>query len=780
MDPSGGKRRGSSEGPSKRALLSKLKHKASASAAPAPEVAVALPSYILTVSSPSADEIDVAVLRVQNQKLAVRHQQYIEKLALAAKRADRAEQRVNIVTSLSLIFVRYLQQMENALKERLDSFTSYAAGSFQQCFDKALTANDEQVSPKTLKDRCNHTMSMLISLLQSNLDDASTLALKQHMDATLDEAEWQEKVANAEAKYAQVQTEQRETNLQLETMQNEVFRLRDQLAAVASELQAKELKLKQVEAEASVHAQTSSEAPGVNSQVAEEMSASLDARADEISTLREQCAKQQQALNAAELALQNPSVIEGSAMYQDLKAQLAGWQARYVQLQEETQTNLTDAANMRRELAEASARFATAEAAVQAKVDAALKQFEEQIVAMRQAYQTQQAESSSTSQPASNAVAEMQKLLDKQCLITSFYKRASNLGKEGSAPDAAEVADTRQQELTVATERIATLERLLAAYRQQTPEPQRQAVEAQGELASLKAQLEQATQKAEHLERDLNNAREALKTTAGESMASLQEKIQEMKATEEALFEDIDASAQAFEETRQQNSELLEKLQFQESTSSRYLAQRKEAEREKKDLQQRIHAVEERFKVSVTDKLQAELAKAKAEVHRLQVEGALAAKRLQAQIQQNAESAASSATNDARIAEMSAKCAQFSEALETAKKHETLLRSQLTSEQAARADKAEEVVRLSSRLQRVTEAGDAGGLQDLYQSQIDELKGRLTCPACNIRPKDTVMTKCFHVFCGQCVQARVDTRQRKCMLCSRAFGQHDFHKIFFD
>lgn len=57
-------------------------------------------------------------------------------------------------------------------------------------------------------------------------------------------------------------------------------------------------------------------------------------------------------------------------------------------------------------------------------------------------------------------------------------------------------------------------------------------------------------------------------------------------------------------------------------------------------------------------------------------------------------------------------------------------------------------------------------------------KARLTCPCCNMRKKDAVLTKCFHVFCFECVKTRYDTRQRKCPKCNAAFGANDFHRIY--
>uniref|UniRef100_A0A2I3GTC8 E3 ubiquitin protein ligase n=1 Tax=Nomascus leucogenys TaxID=61853 RepID=A0A2I3GTC8_NOMLE len=79
--------------------------------------------------------------------------------------------------------------------------------------------------------------------------------------------------------------------------------------------------------------------------------------------------------------------------------------------------------------------------------------------------------------------------------------------------------------------------------------------------------------------------------------------------------------------------------------------------------------------------------------------------------------------------------------------------------------------------------GSLGGVEKelTLRSQALELnkrKARLTCPCCNTRKKDAVLTKCFHVFCFECVRGRYEARQRKCPKCNAAFGAHDFHRIY--
>ncbi|VDQ11428.1 unnamed protein product [Trichobilharzia regenti] len=55
---------------------------------------------------------------------------------------------------------------------------------------------------------------------------------------------------------------------------------------------------------------------------------------------------------------------------------------------------------------------------------------------------------------------------------------------------------------------------------------------------------------------------------------------------------------------------------------------------------------------------------------------------------------------------------------------------------------------------------------------------QLTCPTCKINRKDAILTKCFHVFCLNCLKVRYETRNRKCPKCNATFGANDYHRIY--
>ncbi|ESQ39129.1 hypothetical protein EUTSA_v10001306mg [Eutrema salsugineum] len=80
-----------------------------------------------------------------------------------------------------------------------------------------------------------------------------------------------------------------------------------------------------------------------------------------------------------------------------------------------------------------------------------------------------------------------------------------------------------------------------------------------------------------------------------------------------------------------------------------------------------------------------------------------------------------------------------------------------------------------SRLGSLIEGSSA--IQKLRQ-EVSEFKEILKCKACNDRPKEVVITKCYHLFCNPCVQKITGTRQRKCPTCSASFGPNDIKPIY--
>eukprot|EP00835_Amoeboradix_gromovi_P006118 NODE_665_length_5410_cov_0.165317.p1 type:complete len:549 gc:universal NODE_665_length_5410_cov_0.165317:3340-4986(+) len=95
-----------------------------------------------------------------------------------------------------------------------------------------------------------------------------------------------------------------------------------------------------------------------------------------------------------------------------------------------------------------------------------------------------------------------------------------------------------------------------------------------------------------------------------------------------------------------------------------------------------------------------------------------------------------------------------------------------------------QIKRIETIKRNITQSG--GDFTKLEQIQgqeavdtLEQYKALLKCSACNINFKSQVITKCWHMFCEDCINSRIETRQRKCPSCSDSFGIHDIKPIYF-
>ncbi|KCZ82195.1 hypothetical protein H312_00218, partial [Anncaliia algerae PRA339] len=69
------------------------------------------------------------------------------------------------------------------------------------------------------------------------------------------------------------------------------------------------------------------------------------------------------------------------------------------------------------------------------------------------------------------------------------------------------------------------------------------------------------------------------------------------------------------------------------------------------------------------------------------------------------------------------------------------------------------------------------GSADVFD-ELEKYKKLFRCMACDVNHKDTVITKCMHVFCHECIDKRLKTRLRKCPNCGEEFHVNDVQKIY--
>ena len=86
------------------------------------------------------------------------------------------------------------------------------------------------------------------------------------------------------------------------------------------------------------------------------------------------------------------------------------------------------------------------------------------------------------------------------------------------------------------------------------------------------------------------------------------------------------------------------------------------------------------------------------------------------------------------------------------------------------------------QLQRQGTAGSAGsagsggsGFSDA--GEVFVLRMRLTCSSCKQRDRSCTLARCHHTFCGECIEERKRSRNRRCPQCNVGFADSDIATI---
>lgn len=112
------------------------------------------------------------------------------------------------------------------------------------------------------------------------------------------------------------------------------------------------------------------------------------------------------------------------------------------------------------------------------------------------------------------------------------------------------------------------------------------------------------------------------------------------------------------------------------------------------------------------------------------------------------------------------------------------LTKQCESERKRRFDEVRNVTK-RERLQRESSSSGAAGasssskLKSADQDMLDMTLDMLRCSICHDRFKSVTITRCFHLFCKECIDENLRNRSRKCPACGEKFGQDDVANVYF-
>ncbi|NXE40547.1 BRE1A ligase, partial [Ptilorrhoa leucosticta] len=369
---------------------------------------------------------------------------------------------------------------------------------------------------------------------------------------------------------------------------------------------------------------------------------------------------------------------------------------------------------------------------------------------------------------------EKEREREKQKQKESEKERESKEKEKGKHEDGrkkeAEVIKQLKAELKKAQESQKEMKLLLDMYRS-APKEQRDKVQLMAAEKKAKAELEELRQRVKELEdKEKKESKkmadeDALRKIRAveEQIEYLQKKLAMAKQEEEALLSEMDVTGQAFEDMQEQNIRLMQQLREKDDANFKLMSERiksnqihKLLKEEKEELADQVLTL----KTQVDAQLQV-VRKLEEKEHLLQSSIGTGEKELGLRTQA-LEMNKRKAMDAAQLAD------DLKAQLELAQKklhdfQEEIVENRVTREKEMfnfkRAE--EDISRLRRKLETTKKPDMVPNCDEILMEEIKDYKARLTCPCCNMRKKDAVLTKCFHVFCFECVKTRYDTRQRK-------------------
>jgi len=285
------------------------------------------------------------------------------------------------------------------------------------------------------------------------------------------------------------------------------------------------------------------------------------------------------------------------------------------------------------------------------------------------------------------------------------------------------------------------------------------------------------TTRVSELQEQLNSARREASAASARASAS-DAALEEKNAESEAFMAEMEAIGAAYEEAASENARLMEKMAERDESSTKALAEKNQAQMAARRLRDENAGMQ----AAVAHERGAAQA---ATLRAQQIEAAAreASDELARAREEKAELARRSEEQTKTLTQLRDTSESRREALAAAERRADAL-AQVAAEDArkvAEAERARETCEetCAGLRRRCDKLARRGGSADEYKEEIDAYKSMLRCSVCNDRPKGVVITRCFHMFCNDCIATRLENRDRKCPGCGLMFSASDVKSIFF-
>ncbi|XP_050531885.1 E3 ubiquitin-protein ligase Bre1 [Daktulosphaira vitifoliae] len=317
---------------------------------------------------------------------------------------------------------------------------------------------------------------------------------------------------------------------------------------------------------------------------------------------------------------------------------------------------------------------------------------------------------------------------------------------------------------------------------------QRDKVQLMATEKKLRAELEEAKQALKKIQEGKREERKKLADEDAlrkikqleDNIVQLQKQVATHKQEEEAMLNEMEVTGQAFEDMQEQNSRLIQQLREKDDANFKLMTERIKSNQLHKLAREETDTLKELIKTLSNQVEMTNTVVRKLEEKERILQNSLATVEKECSIRQQAmEMHKRKAIESAQsAADLKLHLDKYHAQMKEAQQVVTEKTSALEAEAYKTKRLQEEIVQLRRKTERMKKIEQAGTLDEVMMEEIREYKETLTCPSCKVKRKDAVLTKCFHVFCWDCLRTRYETRQRKCPKCNATFGANDYHRLY--
>ncbi|XWS45857.1 hypothetical protein CRYUN_Cryun14cG0015300 [Craigia yunnanensis] len=288
---------------------------------------------------------------------------------------------------------------------------------------------------------------------------------------------------------------------------------------------------------------------------------------------------------------------------------------------------------------------------------------------------------------------------------------------------------------------------------------------SQQRLAAAEAEIADLRQKLEASKRDKATLPDALKSKNEEN---------------EAYLSEIESIGQAYDDMQTQNQQLLQQITERDDYNIKLVLEGVRAKQLQDALRLEKHTTEKEIQQA-----SASLDFYDMKAARVEDQLRFYADQVQKLAEERFQKSVSLENTQKRLSDVTRSSHQARESLEDSqskieKSRVALGELQIESERERfnkkRIEEELEVVR--RKVVRLRAKTEGSSMVERLQQELVEYREILKCSICLDRPKEVVITKCYHLFCNPCVQKITESRHRKCPVCAASFGANDVKPVY--